>query len=111
VVRGPQPDIAKGYWGSLYGERMETTRDGKTVGVGIMKLADAKEVAKVLKPDDFNAYYIRCQGQHVTIKVNGLTTVDDDFSLLPAEGIIAWQLHQGAPMEVTFKDIVFKELP
>ena len=30
---------------------------------------------------------------------------------MPEEGIIAWQLHAGvAVMEVTFKDIEFKEL-
>ena len=29
---------------------------------------------------------------------------------MPDEGIIAWQLHGGKPMEVTFKNIEFKEL-
>jgi hypothetical protein len=28
-------------------------------------------------------------GQHVTIRLNGTTTVDRDFPTLPAEGIIA----------------------
>jgi hypothetical protein len=46
----------------------------------------------------------------VTIKLNGETTVDDDFPKLPDEGIIAWQLHQGGPMEVTFRSIQFKDL-
>ena len=100
VVKGPQADIAKGYWGSLYGEKFG----------GMMKAADSAEVNKVLKPADFNSYSVKCVGQHVTIKVNDLTTVDEDFPTLPAEGIIAWQLHQGPAMEVTFKDIVFKEL-
>ena len=75
-----------------------------------MRAANSAEVAKVLKPADFNSYSIKCVGQHVTIKVNDLTTVDEDFPALPADGIIAWQLHQGPAMEVTFKDVVFKEL-
>jgi Domain of Unknown Function (DUF1080) len=101
VVKGPQADIAKGYWGSLYGEKMPE---------GMLRAANSAEVNKVLKPADFNSYSVKCVGQHVTIKVNDLTTVDQDFPALPAEGIIAWQLHQGPAMEVTFKDIVFKEL-
>ncbi len=73
----------------------------------MMKAADAKLVAKILKKDDFNDYYIKCVGKHVTIKLNNVTTVDDDFEKLPGEGIIAWQLHGGKPMEVTFKEIKF----
>jgi hypothetical protein len=29
---------------------------------------------------------------------------------MPDKGIIAWQLHAGGPMEVTFKDIQFREI-
>jgi hypothetical protein len=46
----------------------------------------------------------------VTIKLNGATTVDDDFDKMPERGIIAWQLHQGQSMEVTFRNIQFKDL-
>lgn len=102
AVAGPQADIGKGYWGNLYGERFG----------GTMKEADTAAVDKVLKPDDFNEYTIRVVGKHVTMKINGLTTVDQDFANLPEEGIIALQLHGNmGPMEVTFKDIKFKELP
>jgi hypothetical protein len=100
AVKGPQADIGEGYWGSLYGEHFG----------GMMKEAPREEVNKVLKIDDFNDYSVTCMGKHCTIKVNGVTTVDDDFEKMPAEGIIAWQLHAGAPMEVVFKDIHFKEL-
>jgi hypothetical protein len=100
AVAGPQCDIGQVYWGSLYGEHFG----------GMMKQAPTEVVKKVLKPDDFNDYFIRCVGKHVTIKLNGEVTVDDDFEKLPEEGIIAWQLHQGPPMEVTFKNIRFKDL-
>jgi hypothetical protein len=100
AVHGPQADIGKGYWGSLYGE-----------GSGMMKKAP-DETQKAVKEKEFNDYSIKCVGKHVTIKVNGVTTVDDDFPKMPDEGIIAFQMHSGFKdgMEVTFKDLKFKEV-
>lgn len=100
AVKGPQCDIGDVYWGSLYGEHFG----------GMMKAADKETVTRVLKKDDFNDYYIKCVGKHVTIKINGAVTVDQEFPNLPPTGIIAWQLHSGGPMEVVFKDIRFREL-
>jgi 3-keto-disaccharide hydrolase len=100
AVKGPQCDMGDVYWGSLYGERFG----------GMMKQAPADLVKKVLKKDSFNDYYIKCVGKHVTIKLNGETTVDDDFEKMQDEGIIAWQLHAGQPMEVVFRNIEFKDL-
>ena len=101
TVKGPQCDIGQQFWGSLYGENFG----------GMMKASPPELVKKVLKEKDFNDYYIKCVGKHVTIKLNGETTVDGDFEKMPGEGIIAWQLHAGfKSMEVTFKDIEFKDL-
>jgi hypothetical protein len=100
VVAGPQCDMGAQYWGSLYGEKFG----------GMMKASDAKLVKKVLKEADFNDYYIKCVGKHVTIKLNGETTVDADFPKMADDGIIALQLHAGGPMEVIFKNIQFKEI-
>ena len=99
-VGGPQCDIGEGYWGSLYGELFG----------GMMKEAPKAEVNKLLKPKDFNEYYIKAVGKHVTIKVNGVVAVDEDFPKMPEKGIVAFQLHAGPPMEVTFKDIAFTDL-
>lgn len=99
AVTGPQADIGGGYWGSLYGENFG----------GMMKAAP-KEVVSKVKVDEFNDYSIKCVGKHVTIKVNGEATVDGDFEKMPEEGIIAFQLHGGPPMEVIFKNIQFKDL-
>lgn len=100
VVGGPQCDIGAGYWGSLYGERFG----------GMMKASDPKAINPKLKPDDFNDYSIRCVGKKVTITVNGVVAIDQEFDKLPDEGIIAWQLHAGPPMEVTFRNIKFAEI-
>jgi hypothetical protein len=103
IVSGPQCDIGAGYWGSLYGE-------GKGWGY-MLKQSPSDLVKKVVKPSDFNDYSIKCVGKHVTIKINDETMVDDDFTKIPDEGIIAWQLHAGfKSMEVIFKDIQFKDL-
>ena len=100
AVTGPQADIGEGYWGSLYGENFG----------GMMKQADAKAVNAKLKKDGFNDYYIKCVGKHVTIKVNEVVAVDDDFPKMPDDGIIALQIHGGHVMEVTFRNIRFKEI-
>ncbi|MBX9582638.1 MAG: DUF1080 domain-containing protein [Gemmataceae bacterium] len=102
VVAGPQADIGAEYWGSLYGER---------VG-GWLKKAPKNHA----KAAEFNDYQVTVRGNHVTIKVNGETTIDEDFpdnkgkDPAPAEGVIAFQLHAGGPMTVTFKDIQFTDL-
>ena len=46
----------------------------------------------------------------MTVVFNGVTTVDEAFAKMPAEGIIAFQLHAGPPMQVKFKDVILKEL-
>jgi hypothetical protein len=102
-VKGPQVDVGKGYFGALYGE-----------GVGGYLLKPKKDVAK---PAEFNDYHVVVKGNHVTIKVNGEVTVDENFpdnkgkNAAPAEGIIAFQIHAGYPkMRVEFKDIKFTDL-
>ena len=100
VVKGPQCDAGEGYWGSLYGEQFG----------GMMKEAPKDMINTKLKKDDFNEYHVKVEGKHVTIIVNGITAVDQKFDKLREKGIIAFQLHGGGPMEVTFKDIEFKEL-
>jgi Domain of Unknown Function (DUF1080) len=99
VVRGPQCDMGQQFWGSLYGERFG----------GMMQASPADKVKAAVKATDFNDYHVKCAGKHVTIRINGETMVDGDFPKMPDEGIIAWQLHGGPAMEVTFRKIEFKE--
>ncbi len=104
VVHGPQVDIGKGYWGSLYGE-----------GVGGMIMAsNAATIDKIVKPKETNAYHIIAKGSKITVKINGETMVDGDFPKtkdgkdFPAEGIIALQVHTGYPkMKIEVSDIQF----
>lgn len=102
VVAGPQADIGDVFWGSLYGEK---------VG-GWLKKAPKNHA----KAAEFNDYKVVVKGNHVTISVNGETTIDEDFpdnggkNPAPAAGTVAFQLHAGGPMTVTFKDIKFTDL-
>lgn len=98
IVAGPQADVGAQYWGSLYGEKFG----------GMMKQSDFKKLN--VKSDDFNDYSIKVVGKKVTINVNGVVAVDQEFEKLPDEGIIAFQLHAGGPMEANFQNIQFKEL-
>lgn len=108
-VAGPQVDIGKGYWGSLYGE-----------GVGgMIKQADAKLIEKAVKEKEANAYKIVAKGTKITVTMNGETMVDGDFPKLPGkdakdfptDGIIAFQAHAGyKAMKVEFTDIKFTDL-
>jgi hypothetical protein len=107
AVWGPQCDMGQEYWGCLFGEHFGGKKPGEHT---MMKASDPKLLAKVLKENDFNSYYIKCVGKHVTIKLNGATTVDDDFANLPEEGIIAFQLHAGPAMEAVFRNIRFMDL-
>ena len=84
VVWGPQCDMGQQYWASLYGEHFGQKEVGKG---GFLKAADPEVVKKVLKPGEFNDYYIKAVGKHVTIKLNGATTVDADFDNLPAPAL------------------------
>ena len=76
-----------------------------------MMKAASKEVKKVVKTEGIQRLLHQVRRQARTIKVNGVTTVDEEFPKMPDEGIIAFQLHAGFnSMEVTFKDIKFKDL-
>jgi hypothetical protein len=106
VVAGPQCDMGQQYWGSLYGERAG----------GMMLACPGDFVKKHVKPDGVNEYMLSVKGNHVTIKVNGETSVDKDFPTTPDKkpmaktGVIAFQLHAGGPMTVEFTDIKFTDL-
>ena len=99
AVVGPQADVGEGHWGGLWNE-----------GTTYALKAAPKDAQKAVRKDDFNDYSIRCVGKRVTITVNGVTTVDEEFANIPDEGIVAFQLLKGEQTHVTFKDFRFREL-
>jgi hypothetical protein len=97
---GYQADIGQVYWGSIY---VTDERFGL--------LAGAKEEVwkKAVKPDDWNRYTIRAEGDRHVLAINGVTTVEakDDKH---KDGILALQLHVGAKMEVRFRAMRIRRL-
>ena len=101
VVRGYQADMAAdNYWGNIYEER------GKR---GTMVDGWKGKGEKVVKLKDWNDIELLCEGDHINVKLNGLETADLHDSL-KLDGIIAFQLHKGPPMEVYFRNVEIKVL-
>ena len=102
-VSGYQADIAPGYWGKLYDESRRNR---------VLAGAEA-EIKKALRPKDWNQYEVQAIGNKITMRLNGVTTVDytEPDAGMAAEGIIATQIHGGGPMEVQFRNIRLKALP
>ena len=136
VVSGYQAEVenAPGKVGFLYhekgrgwlvnvGDMMVIDEKGKKNVIG--KVADKDELIKAgyYKEKDWNEYRIIAQGNHIVHYLNGYQTmelVDNDRLTDPddpkdrkgaaREGILALQIHAGAPMLVEFKDIRIKNL-
>lgn len=103
VVKGYQADIADRWYGSLYEEGL---------GRGILADGFAGKGEKVARIDGWNDMVVKAVGDRITIKLNGLTTVDftETDPNRPRSGVIALQLHAGPPMEVRFRDIRIRPL-
>jgi hypothetical protein len=103
--RGPEVAIGKNL-GGFY------TVSG--IGKYLKQPKDKANLDKVAKAG-FNDFHVRCVGKHVTITVNGLTTIDDDFPDIPDDGLIAFHVLRFPEAEnwqrAEFEDIQIRELP
>ena len=102
-VIGYQADMGDRWWGKLYDE----SRRRK-----VLAGPDAEQLAKVLKPGDWNQYVIRCEGPRIQLWVNGLKTVDylEEEAKIARRGVIALQIHGGPPSESWYREIVLVDL-
>ncbi len=75
-------------------------------------LGESTELLAAIKPADWNEYKIVANGGHLQHFINGKQMIDvtDETALGAKSGVLALQLHRGAPMTVQFKDFVFKTL-
>jgi len=104
-VSGYQADMGDpSWWGCLYDE----SRRNK-----VLAQSNMDEVKKVLKPEDWNEYEIRCEGNRIMLAINGLQTVayTENEANIENYGVIAVQIHAGPPSEAWYKDITIQELP
>ena len=110
----PKPD----FFGMLYAEkwrgivarrfqRVVVDADGKTKVVG-----EVGDKNQKLVDTEWNELTIIAVGNRQIHQVNGVTTMDltDNHPEAKRKGILALQLHAGAPMTVEFKDIRLRHL-
>lgn len=104
-MTGPQCEIGgtgKTGYGGLWWEKGPSN--------GVKSAVPPEKYGPLVKPDDYNRMTLRCVGKHVTIGLNGTTTVDGDFEIAP-QGLLGWQLvSRGAPVEVRVRNIEFRDL-
>jgi len=127
VVAGYQADFEAGktFSGILYEERARgilAQRGQKTViedDNGKPKimvtgtLGKSEDIQAKIKNEDWNDYVVIAKGNHFQHFINGTQTVDvtDNQEAKAAKsGIVALQLHAGAPMTVQFRNIRIKEV-
>ena len=106
-VSGYQADMGSAWdrpvWGSLYDE----SRRRKMLAEG-----DAEQVRKVLDKEGWNRFVIRCEGPRIRIWLNDLLTVDytEEDEGIARKGVLALQIHGGAPAEARYRDLRIKQL-
>lgn len=100
---GYQADVGIEYWGSLYDESRRRVT---------LAAPDEETLRAALKPNDWNDYEIRAEGQRIVLKLNGVTTVDytETDPSIPASGRVAVQIHSGPAMETRYSNIRIREL-
>lgn len=124
-MSGYQADIDRSgkFIGILYSERtgrgimcqrgQKVTIRGKK-DKDVEKVSDPAELLKKIDMDDWNEMEVHAQGNHIVIKINGHVTaevIDEEAEQFKAKGLLGFQLHQGPPMKIEFKDIKLKRLP
>ena len=69
-------------------------------------------IGKILKPNDWNQYEIRCEGPRIQLYINGTQTIDftEADPKIPLTGVIALQIHRGPPTEAWYRNITLTEL-
>jgi hypothetical protein len=97
-VRGCQADVGAGWWGKLYEEQ----------GRGLLW---DKSGEQYVKPNDWNTYEVVAVGSKIRTAINGHPCVDIDDPKAATQGVMAFQLHAGGPLEVRYKDFEIEVNP
>ena len=126
VVAGYQADfeVGKTYSGILYEEKGRgiLAKRGEQVVISegdapnkpkiVVKgeIGKSDEIQAGIKQAGWNEYKIVAKGGHLQHYINGDQTVDvtDETAIGAKTGVLALQLHAGAPMTVQFKDLMLK---
>ncbi len=101
-VSGYQADIGAEYWGCLYDESRRNR---------VLVQAPPEALARVRK-DGWNDYVVTARGNHITLDLNGVRTVDyhETAEGIDRSGFIAVQVHSGPPLKIEFRELRIREL-
>ena len=123
VVAGYQADfeVGKTFSGILYEEKGRGILAKRGEKVTVKEGEDPKkpklevtgsvgksdEIQAAIHPADWNDYKIVAKGNHLQHFINGHQTIDvtDETAIGAKSGILALQIHAGAPMQVQFKEM------
>ncbi len=111
-------DVARDWTGGIYeqGGRGVIARRGVRMlqngkHSAYERLGDLEELAKLGAPGEWHTYRVRAVGTQIELWVDGVLTCDyDDREAQFSGGLFAFQMHQGPPMEVRFRDIQVEAL-
>lgn len=101
MMIGYQADIGENFWGGIYDEHRRAQ----------LVVGDMTQLKYVLRPNDWNSYTIRVQGNHHQLFINGVQTAEyvEEDPDIPTRGIIAIQNHSGGNSKVEFKYLTIQE--
>jgi len=104
-MSGYQVDAGEGWWGKLYDE----SRRNQVIG----QAANLDAVNAAIRPDDWNEYRIRAEGQRIQSWINGVPALDyvERDASIPLDGQIGIQVHGGGKALVQVSEIEIVELP
>ena len=124
VVHGYQADLeaGKNHSGIVYeeggrgilatrGKKVEVTATGERKELA--NIGDPAAIQANIRHEDWNEYHVTAKGNHLVHRINGMVTaelIDNQEAKRAMSGILAFQVHQGPPMKVQFKDIVIRKL-
>ena len=94
----------------MVGEKAITGPDKKKKVVGT--LITAEEYQKLFKLNEWNDVIIIAKGNNIKHYMNGRLVLDftDNHPKALSDGVLAFQLHGGAPMWVEFKNVRYREI-
>jgi hypothetical protein len=92
------------------GERVVFDGEGNRQVTG--SCGDPAELLAHLKPEDWNQYTVRAEGNRLVQSINGYVSIDvtDEAPDAESSGILALQIHTGPPMKVQFRNIRLRKL-
>ncbi|MDZ4850820.1 MAG: DUF1080 domain-containing protein [Pirellulaceae bacterium] len=92
------------------GQRVTIDKSG---AASPQSFGDAAELGKAIRAGDWNHYRVVADGNKLSHTINGKLmseVVDDQDGKASNEGVLAFQIHQGPPMVIHFKNIRLKDL-